>query len=94
MTKTQEAIRESLSAILASRPFHPLSEEMAVALEEELGKRGYLVSNHNSPLSPFAQGAIELAEMQHQLVEKGFEKEHAFELIRVIFEMNIKQMGL
>ena len=99
MTQSQsaQAIKGTLYHLLVEQSgqnFHPLSDEFAEAIDQHLMSRGWMLSQHDSPLSPFAQGAIELAEMQGQLEDKGFQPDHAFELVKMIFNMNIQAMGL
>ncbi|UMO76183.1 hypothetical protein SEA_AMOK_62 [Gordonia phage Amok] len=97
MSQSSQAIRQALTHLLMESPggrqMHPLSDEFAEAFNQHLMSQGWLLSQHDSPLSPFAQGAIELAEMQKQLEDKGFQPDHAFELVKMIFTMNIQAMG-
>lgn len=93
MTQTppQQAIQQALTSVLLTKKApHPLSDEMAADIETALLNQGWMLSQHDSPLSPFAQGAIELAEMQKQLEDKGFQPDHAFELVKMIFSMNVQ----
>lgn len=96
MNQSSQAIKQTLTYLLVERGsnMHPLSDEFAEAVDQYLMSQGWLLSQHDAPLSPFAQGAIELAEMQKQLEDKGFQSDHAFELVKMIFSMNIKAMGL
>lgn len=96
MSQSSQAIKQTLTHLLVEvgNNMHPLSDEFAEAVNQHLMSQGWLLSQHDSPLSPFAQGAIELAEMQKQLEDKGFQPDHAFELVKMIFSMNIQAMGL
>ncbi|AUV60767.1 hypothetical protein SEA_BISKIT_62 [Gordonia phage Biskit] len=96
MSQSAQAIKQTLTHLLVERQnkMHPLSDEFAEAVDQYLMSMGWLLSQHEGPLSPYAQGAIELAEMQRQLEDKGFQPDHAFELVKMIFTMNIKAMGL
>ena len=93
-SRAQEAIKQTMYMLLVeqSKQFHPLGDEFAQEVEQTLNSMGWNLNEHDGPLSPFTQGAIELSAMQEKLTENGFTSDQAFELVKMIFSMNINEI--
>ncbi|QDM56493.1 hypothetical protein PP996_gp67 [Gordonia phage SheckWes] len=88
MKESADVLRQVIVELCEQR-VPVMSQAFAEMLDDRLAQLGWLLNNHDAPLSRFDQGAIEVSSMYDKLKAQGFNEEQAFELTRMFVQANI-----